>query len=158
MQKHISSRLSGSNTLTHDKWIRAEDLSAVEVTSESLSYPIESALFPQSPAGWRAACAGPQTIRLHFRTPQRLSRLSLKFIESELERTQQYTLRWSRDYGEPFHEIVRQQWTFSPRGSTCAIQDHYVELPAVAILELEIIPDIRIGSSAVATLAEWRLA
>ena len=158
MRKHITSRRSESGTLTHDNWIRAEDLSAVEVTSEALPYPVEFALFPESPAGWRAACPGPQTIRLHFRSPQRLSRISLTFIESELERVQQYTLRWSRDYGEPFHEIVRQQWTFSPRGSTCAIQDHYVELPAVAILELEIIPDIRVGSSAVATLEEWRVA
>ena len=158
MRKHISPRLSESGTLTHEKWIRADDFSAVEVTSEALSYPIEFALIPESPAGWRAGCPGPQTIRLHFRTPQRLSRISLTFIESELERTQQYTLRWSHDYGEPFHEIVRQQWTFSPGGSTCAIQDHYVELPAVTIVELEIIPDIRTGSSTVATLAHWRLA
>ena len=158
MRKHVSSKLQYSGTAADDNWIRAETFSAVEVTSEALSYPIEFALFPESPAGWHASCPGPQTIRLHFRTPQRLSRIWLTFLESERERTQQYTLRWSRDYGERFHEIVRQQWTFSPQGSTCEMQDHYVELPSVAILELEIIPDIRVGSRAVATLAEWRLA
>ena len=97
-------------------------------------------------------------MRLHFNPPQRLTRIRLNFIESETERTQEYTLRWSRDYGESFHEIVRQQWNFSPQGGTCEEEDHYVDLPSVTILELKIIPDIRIGAKAVASLAQWRLA
>ena len=157
MRKHVGQEPQ-RGTVADDKWIRAHCFSAVEVTSEALCYPVECALFPQSPGGWRAADPGPQRIRLHFRTPQRLSRIWLNFIESERERTQQYTLRWSRDYGEAFHEIVRQQWNFSPEGSICEIEDHCVDLPAVTILELEIIPDIRVGSRAVASLAQWRLA
>jgi len=157
VRKHVSSQRLHSGRAA-ENWICAEKYSAVEVTSEALSYPIEFALFPGSPAGWQAACPGPQTIRLHFSPPQRLSRIRLTFIESERERTQQYTLKWSPEYGEPFQEIVRQQWTFSPQGSISEIEDHYVELPAVTIVELEIIPIIRVGSSAVATLAEWRLA
>lgn len=158
MRKHLSSKLVDPPTESADCRIPAEKFSAVEVTSEALSYPVEYCLCPESPAGWRAAFPGPQVIRLHFKTPERLSRIWLTFIECERERTQQYTLSWSPDYGEPFHNIVRQQWTFSPQGGTCEIEDHYVELPAVAILELEIIPDLRVGSSAVATLAEWRVA
>ena len=73
----------------------------------------------------------------------------MKFVESERERTQQYTLQWASDYGECFHEIVRQQWNFSPQGATCEIEDHDVDLPLVTILELKIIPDIRIGTKAV---------
>ncbi len=154
----VSPQLVQSGRLAEDNWIRVDDLSAVEVTSEALSYAVECALFPEDSVGWRAGCPGPQTIRLHFKTPQRLSRIWLKFTECERERTHQYTLRWSHDYGEAFHEILRQQWTFSPQGSTCEVEDHYVELSAVTILELEIIPDIRVGSKAVATLAQWRLA
>jgi hypothetical protein len=82
----------------------------------------------------------------------------LNFLETERERTQEYTLRWSPDYGESFHHIVRQQWNFSPHGATREIEDHYVGLPSVTILELKIIPDVRIGTKAVASLAQWRLA
>lgn len=158
MHKHVSSQLSHSGTVAEPNWIRAENFSAVEVTSEALSHPVEGALSPGSPGGWRAASAGRQTIRVHFKSPQRLSRIALTFMESERERTQQYTLKWCCDYGDAFREIVRQQWTFSPRGSTCETEDHQVDLPAVTILELEIIPDIRVGSKAVATLAQLRLA
>jgi hypothetical protein len=158
VHKRVLPELRQHDTCADEHWLNLEELSAVEVTSEALSFPIEYALFPEGSGGWRAGGPGPQTIRVHFRTPQRLSRICLQFVESEKERTQQYTLRWSRDYGEPFHEIVRQQWNFSPEGSTCEIEEHCVELRAVTILELEIIPDIRVGSRAVASLAQWRLA
>jgi hypothetical protein len=144
--------------LADENWLSMEGLAEVEVTSEALAYSIEGALLPVPSAGWRASGPGPQTIRLHFRPPQPLTRILLYFVETEMERTQEYTLRWSPGYGEPFHEIVRQQWNFSPRGSTCEIEDHCVELPSVAILELNIIPDIRSGTKAVASLAHWKLA
>jgi len=144
--------------LADEHWMHVEGLAEVEVTSESLAYPAEGALLPEPSAGWRAGGPGPQTIRLHFQPPQQLTRIWLSFVESEIERTQEYTLRWSPDYGESFHEIVRQQWNFSPHGATHEVEDHYVELPSVAILELKIIPDIRVGTKAVASLAHWRLA
>lgn len=158
MRKRVVPGHQQPGALAHQDWLHAEGFAEVEVTSEALAYPVEGALLPEPSAGWRAACPGPQTIRLHFQPPQHLTRIWLSFFEAEMERTQEYTLRWSPDYGESFHEIVRQQWNFSPRGATCEIEDHYVELPAVAILELNIIPDIRIGTKAVASLAQWRLA
>ena len=158
MRKRVVPGHQQPGVLAHQDWLHAEGFAEVEVTSEALAYPVEGALLPEPSAGWRAACPGPQTIRLHFQPPQHLTRIWLSFFEAEMERTQEYTLRWSPDYGESFHEIVRQQWNFSPRGATCEIEDHYVELPAVAILELNIIPDIRIGTKAVASLAQWRLA
>jgi hypothetical protein len=158
MHKRVVPGLQKDDALADQDWLHVEGLAEVEVTSESLAYPAECALLPEPSAGWRAGGPGPQTIRLHFNPPQRLTRIRLNFIESEIERTQEYTLRWSRDYGESFHEIVRQQWNFSPQGGTCEVEDHYVNLPSVTILELKIIPDIRIGSKAVASLAQWRLA
>ena len=66
-------------------------------------------------------------------------------------------LRWSPDGGKSFHEIVRQQWNFNPQGATIEIEDHYVDLPAVKLLELDINPDIS-GTTVAASLEEWRLA
>ena len=53
-------------------------------------------------------------------------------------------------------EIVRQQWNFSPRGSTCEIEDYSVDLKAVAVLELRLIPDLG-ACPAIATLNLLRL-
>ena len=114
--------------LADEDWLHVEGLAEVEVTSEALAYPVEGAFFSEPSAGWRASGPGPQTIKLHFQPPQQLTRIALYFVESEMERTQEYTLRWSHGYGESFHEIVRQQWNFSPQGATREIEDHHVEL------------------------------
>jgi len=52
---------------------------------------------------------------------------------------------------------VRQQWNFSPTGSTTEIEHYVVDLDAVSVLELAIRPDLH-RPEAVATLAWWRLA
>ena len=54
-------------------------------------------------------------------------------------------------------EIVRQQWNFSPAGSTSEIEEYKVALDGVATLELAIKPDLTRGE-APATLARWRVA
>lgn len=137
-------------------WLNVEGIAAVEVTSEDAAHPIESALLPGLASGWRAAGPGQQTIRLLFSQPQPLRRIWLNFVEPGAERTQEYVLRWSADDGQSFREIARQQWNFSPQGAPSETEDHHVELPAVTVLELSIIPDIR-GGSAVASLAQLRL-
>ena len=126
------------------------------MSSEDPEHPIESALLPQR-GSWRAAQPGKQTIRLIFTTPQQLRRIWLVFEESTVERTQQYVLRWSSDGGELLHEIVRQQWNFSPPGATSETEDYRVELSDVAVLELIITPDIS-GKLAFASLGQLRLA
>ncbi len=138
-------------------WLNLEKLAEVEITSEDADHPIESALLPVRASGWRAAGPGKQTIRLLFDDPQRLQRIWLNFVETRTERTQEYVLRWSPDGGQSFREIVRQQWNFSPQGATSETEDLHVELPAVTVLELSIIPDIS-GENAFASLAQLRLA
>lgn len=96
-------------------------------------------------------------IRLLFDKPQRLQRIRLKFEELEFERTQEYVLRWSPDAGQSYQEIIRQQWNFSPEGSTSEIEDYQIDLPAVTILELGINPDIN-ERNIYASLKEFRLA
>ncbi|WNM61585.1 hypothetical protein [Candidatus Nitrospira neomarina] len=139
------------------EWLNVEELAEVEITSEDAAFPIEAALVPGGTSGWRAAGPGKQTIRLLFATPQPLRRIWLNFLETRTGRTQEYVLRWSSDGGQSFREIVRQQWNFSPDGATSQTEDHHVDLSAVTVLELSIIPDIS-GGNALASLAQLRLA
>jgi uncharacterized protein (DUF736 family) len=139
-----------------EEWLDLEKSAAVEVTSEDPNYPIESALAGREGSGWRAAEKGKQVIRLVLDKPRELRRIRLEFSETENSRTQEFTLRWSRADG-PMTEIVRQQWTFSPQGSTSEIEDYQVNLDSVSILELTLKPDLT-PETAIATLAAWRIS
>lgn len=137
-------------------WLDLERIAEVEITSEHSEYPIESAFVPGGGKGWRAEEPGRQRIRLIFDQPQEIRKIHLRFDEPSVERTQQYVLRWSPDGGKSFSEITRQQWNFSPSGSTSETEDHRVQLPSVTILELEITPSI--GGGGYASLAEALIA
>lgn len=141
----------------HQHWLNLDGLAEVEITSEDPAHPIEAALVPGRELGWRAAGPGEQTIRLLFAQPQPLRRIWLKFEDAGTERTQQYVLRWSPDGGGSFREIVRQQWNFSAATASVEAEDHHVELAAVTVLELSIIPNLG-GGGAIASLAQMRLA
>jgi hypothetical protein len=41
--------------------------------------------------------------------------------------------------------VIRQQWTFSPQGSTEKVEDYPVTLDNAVVLELAIVPDIGNG-------------
>ncbi len=137
-------------------WLHLDRLATVEVTSEDPSFPIESALSPDSGPGWRASQKGEQQIRIIFDEPISLHRIQLRFVETESERTQEFTIRWLPAEGGPTKEIIRQQWNFSPGGSTTEVEDYKVNLNAVSILELAIQPDVG-RREAVASLAACRL-
>jgi len=138
-------------------WMDLERLAQVEITSEDVDHPIESALIPGTGSGWRAAQPGEQTIRLLFNEPLRLKRIHLSFQEDEQERTQEFVLRWSSDGGQSYREIVRQQYNFSPPEAAREVEDYDVDLDGVTALELRIVPDIS-GGSTRASLAQLRLA
>jgi hypothetical protein len=80
----------------------------------------------------------------------------LEFSETEVPRTQEFTLQWAAEPGGPFKEIVRQQWNFSPQGATSEIEDYQVNLHNVSVLELEVKPDLT-PSNACATLTSWSM-
>jgi hypothetical protein len=141
------------------EWLELDSIAHVRITSEDPAFPIENA-FDTSPErnelGWRAASPGPQTITLSFDAPQRIRRIFLHFMERETERAHEFVLRYS-SANETDREIVRQQWTFSPTGSTQEIEDYAVQLEAVTKLELVIDPD-RGHGHCLATLNALRLA
>jgi hypothetical protein len=140
-----------------DGWLDLEQLASVEVTSEDPDFPIDSVFVSGQGPGWRAADAGRQVLRLVFAERQPIQRIHLEFYETENARMQEFTLRWATSPDGTFKEIVRQQWNFSPHGSTTEVEDYSVNLSGVAVLELTLNPDVS-GGAAIASLAQWRLA
>src|SRR5215469_11643417 len=140
MRKRIISPTLGG-AATGKAWLDTEKIASVDLTSEDKAFPFESSLSENGNQGWRAAKPGVQTIRLTFDQPQRLRQISLEFVETEIERTQEFTLRWSPDHGNTFREIVRQQWNFSSPDATQETENYAVELSNVTLLELTIEPD-----------------
>ena len=138
-------------------WLDLEQIATVEVTSEEPHFPIESVFSSEDGPGWRASQRGVQQIRLIFDRPLSVRRIQLRFLEPELERTQEFSVRWSSAEGGAPKEIIRQQWNFSPTGSTDEVEDYEVSLDSVSVLELAITPDLT-GREAPATLAKWRVA
>jgi hypothetical protein len=138
-------------------WLDVSAIAQVEVTSEDAQHPIESVFSEGHEGGRRASERGKQTIRLYFDQPQRVRRLWLHFQETETERTQQFSLHWSKNKTDVLRPLFQQQWNFSPSGSTSQIEDYQVELDDVWMLQLNIDPDISRGP-AVATLQRWRIA
>ena len=157
MRKHIINATKPNPPGTSEDWLNLEEIARVEVSSEDPQYPIELAFKHAESPGWRANQPGEQRIRLLFDEPKDIRRISLRFSEPQVERTQQFTLRWADNQTGPYSEIVRQQWNSNPRNSTMEVEDYKVDLHHVLTLELTIDPDLG-KNRAFAALADWRLA
>jgi len=133
-----------------------EQIARVEITSEDPAHPIEHALRGGA-GGRRAATPGAQIVRVVFDEPTRLRAIDVRFDEAGTPRTQEFVLRWSPDRGRSYREIVRQQYTFSPPGTTSETERYTVDLAGVTVLELRLTPDIG-GGPARASLGRLRVA
>ena len=116
-------------------------LASFEISSEDPKHPIENAL-RENQKGWQAAEDGEQTIRMTFDSPQTISRIALLFEEKEASRTQEFTLSWRSSTDPSWREIVRQQYNFSPPGTTTEREVFNIPLDDVIGVELKIRPDI----------------
>ena len=159
MRKRLTGEVAASrpDTPRADEWLDLENLARVEVTSEDAAHPVEGALLTRREKGWRAAHSGEQTIRIFFDQPHRIRHIELVFEEREVERSQEFTLRWRPDGAREFRDIVRQQWNFTPSGSVREVENYRVDLVGASELALTIVPD-RSGGPACASLTEWRMA
>ena len=159
MRKSIVSPSPVAATPIRDNWRDLERIARVEITSEDEAFPIEHALGRTLTTGWRAAGTGPQVIRLHFDEPLTIRRIQVHFIEKAAERSQEFAVYAGS--GTELREVLRQQFTFSPGGSTEEIEDYTVTLDHVTLLELKIDPDRSHDpnlSQSYASLASLRLA
>jgi hypothetical protein len=157
MQKRIIPQAADAQQPIEQRWLDLERLAQIEITSEDPAHPIEAALQFGTGTVWRASQPGEQTIRLLFSAPLRLKQIHLVFQEDQHTRTQEFALRWSADGGLSYQALVRQQYTFSPPGTTREVEDYTVNLDGVTALELRIVPNISGGDSR-ASLAELRIA
>ena len=66
MRKRIIASAQQETATPDLEWLDMEALAEVEITSEDADHPIESALLPGRPSGWRAAGPGVQKIRILF--------------------------------------------------------------------------------------------
>jgi hypothetical protein len=151
-----ASAILGEVVDLNDGWIDLEQIAAVEVTSEDPHFPVEAVFKSDSGIGWRASQDGEQQLRIIFDEPTTVHRMRLHFVELEVERTQEFTIRWSSAQGGPSRDVVRQQWTFSPAGSKSEVEHYNVNLERVSILELSIRPNLNNGAGR-ATLSSWRV-
>jgi hypothetical protein len=111
----------------------------------------------RSPRTWSADCPGEQMIEIRFRNPTTVSRLRVVTCEAEQSRTQEMTLWASSHRGERHREVLRRQVTFSPGGATERVEEYAVQLEAVSVLQVRIVPSIH-GRRAVAHVSQLHVA
>ena len=136
-------------------WLDVLSLADIQVSSQDDLFPIEHAFQSAATLGWRAGAPGTQVIQVLFHKAQSLRMIQIHFIERASERTQEFVLRYAQA-DRIMHEVRRQQFNFSPAGSTEDREKIAVHLDAVVVLELEINPDRvnpALHSASYATLA-----
>ncbi len=134
-------------------------IATVWVTSETAEAPIDH-VFDQrrGPGGsrWVAAEPGEQQLILAFDTPQTLRTIGLEVEEPEVHRTHVLHLSVSSDGGQTYQELRRQEYTFSPPGTTFERETWAVAVEGVTHLQLVITPD-KGGAPCRATLTSLTL-
>ena len=136
-------------------WLELDAIAAVSVTSEDGAFEIENALRGTG-AGWRASMPGVQHVVLEFPTPTAIRRIRVVCEERKRSRTQEFALEWRSADGAPPRQVVRQQFTFAPPGTTVETEDYRTDLANVVRLDLTIVPDIA-DPDAMASLKEFRI-
>lgn len=131
-------------TKTTEGEIDIAAVATVMVTSEDSEHPIDHAFDgSRGPGGsrWIAGEPGEQTVILAFDAPQAIRRVVLEVEESEVARTEEIQLAVSTDGGQTNRVVLRQEFNFSPPGTTFEREDWSVPAEGVTHLRLVIKPD-----------------
>ena len=124
--------------------ISVPSLGTVFLSSEEKDHPIDHVFDSnRGPGGtrWIAAQPGVQTIIVAFDSPQTIHQVHLEIEEPEISRTQELQLSLSTDGGETYRELLRQEYTFSPPGTTFEREEWSIPVEGVTHLQLMITPD-----------------
>jgi hypothetical protein len=119
-------------------------LATVLVTSEDPDHPVDHVFDDHPGQGgtrWVAGESDEQVLILAFDVPQSIRRVILEIEEREVARTQEIQLAVSGDGGRTYRELVRQEYNFSPTGTTFEREDWAVVAEGVTHLRLQIKPD-----------------
>jgi hypothetical protein len=108
--------------------------------------------------GTHWASARPNTterIELEFEPAQPVSHLVYEVEEHCMERTQEVRIEVSTDHGCTYHQVLAQDYTFSPQGAIFQHEQLKLEQLPITHLNLTITPNK--SGSGVATLTSLRL-
>jgi hypothetical protein len=138
-----------------------KDIAAVAtvlVSSEDPRHPIDYAFDGQRGPGasrWIAEQSGEQTLILAFDSPQTIRQILVEVEEPEISRTQEMAVSISRDGGQTYRELIRQEYNFSPPGTTLEHEEWSIKADAISHLQLRIKPDKggKAGRATLSTLA-----
>ena len=143
LRKHII-RAPASTPVPTPGEIDIAAVATVLVTSEAPEHPVDHAFDAhRGPGGsrWVAGEPGEQTLILAFDAPQTIRQVILEVEETEVARTQELQLAVSTDGGTTYREVLRQEYNFSPPGTTFEREDWAVDAEGVTHLRLVIRPD-----------------
>jgi hypothetical protein len=141
-KKIVSANNAPSIRRAEEKDIGA--LATVFVTSEDPDHPIECAFDSEEGPGasrWIAGVPGEQTVILAFDAPQAIRRVRLEIEEPDASRTQEVDLSVSDDGGQTYRHVLRQEYNFSPPGTTIEREEWPFTADGVTHLRLRIKPD-----------------
>jgi hypothetical protein len=154
--------LTTTHPITAVRRAAEKDIAAVAtvlVTSEDPDHPIDYVFDSQrGPGGsrWIAEQSGEQTLILAFDTPQTIRRVLVEIEEPDISRTQEMDVSISDDGGQTYRELVRQEYNFSPPGTTLEHEEWPIKADGVSHLRLRIKPD-KGGKACRATLTTLAL-
>jgi len=142
LRKHIisnASQATATETALTPDGMHVPALATVLVTSESPDHPVDY-LFDghDGPGGtrWIASADGEQTLIVAFDTPQTIREVALETEEPSASRTQVLTLSLSQDGGQTYREVLRQEFNFSPPGTT--FERERWSVPAARVTHLRV--------------------
>ena len=134
-------------------------IATVLITSEDASHPIDCVFDGQRGPGasrWIATESGEQTLILAFDSPETIRKVAVEVEEPDIHRTQEMDVAISHDGGRTYRELVRQEYNFSPPGTTLQHEEWAINAEAVSHLRLRIKPD-KGGKACRATLTALAL-
>src|SRR5262245_45364810 len=140
--------------------IQIANVAVVQVTSEEAEHPIDHAFDPNRGPGatrWVADAPGEQSVTLLFDRPQTIHQIEIEVEELAVSRTQELALSFSADGGRTYRELIRQEFNFTPPGTSFERERWTVSAEAETHLRLSIKPD-KGGRVGRATLTSFAVA
>ena len=119
-------------------------VATVLVTSEAPEHPIDHVFDDhRGPGGtrWIAGEPGEQIVILAFDAPQTINQILLEVEEPEVTSNTGTPVGLSCDGGRTYRELLRQEFNFSPAGTTFEREKWTVSAQGVTHLRLVIKPD-----------------
>ncbi|NDU80196.1 MAG: hypothetical protein G3I11_02440 [Ferrovum sp.] len=144
LKKKIILFITGATILAPVNTIDIIHNAEVTVTSESENSPLDNIVDGSIGPGssqWVAGTIGLQALVFKFDTPQSIIRVIYEIQEQDVARTQEVCFEVSTDSGANFREILRQEYNFSPAGSTFQREELKLDLHQITDLKMIIKPD-----------------